>query len=79
MQRDHGLPGAGPAVDDERPAARARMTASWSEASVPSTSRMRADRAPPRLATKADWSSSEAVLSGPRTPSSPCVAKTSSQ
>ena len=39
----------------------ARMMASWSAWMVPSTSRIRADRLLPRLAMKADWSSSARV------------------
>jgi hypothetical protein len=41
---------------------------------VPSTSRIRAERLLPRLAMKADWSSSDAAC-----PSSPSEVNTSSQ
>ena len=49
------------------------MMASWSAWMVLSTSRMRGERLLPRLAMKADWSSSAAC------PSSPSGLKTSSQ
>ena len=49
------------------------MMASWSAWMVPSTSRIRPDLLPPRLAMKADWSSSAAW------PSSPSGVNTSSQ
>ena len=41
------------------------MMASWSAWMVPSTSRIRGERSVPRLAMKADWSSSEACVSNP--------------
>ncbi len=73
MQSDDGLPGTRTAVDDESAAESARMMASWSAAMVPSTSCIRGDRLAPRLAMKADWSSSAAC------PSSPFGVNTSSQ
>ena len=39
--------------------------ASWSAWMVPSTSRIRGVRLPPRVAMKADWSSSAAVWVSP--------------
>ncbi len=50
------------------------MIASWSAWMVPSTSRIRGERAPPRLAMKADWSSRAAEC-----PSNPSAVNTSSQ
>jgi hypothetical protein len=50
------------------------MMASWSAWIVPSTSRMRADRLLPRVAMKADWSSSAAAW-----PANPSDVNTSSQ
>jgi hypothetical protein len=50
------------------------MTASWSGAMVASTSRIRLDRVLPRLAMKADWSSSAAAC-----PANPSDVNTSSQ
>ena len=73
MQGDDGLARTRTAVDDESAAESARMMASWSAWMVPSTSRIRADRLLPRLAMKADWSSSAAC------PSSPSAVNTSSQ
>jgi hypothetical protein len=49
------------------------MMASWSAWMVPSTSRILGDRLLPRLAMKADWSSSAAC------PSNPSGVNTSSQ
>jgi hypothetical protein len=50
------------------------MMASWSAAMVPSTSRIRGERLLPRLAMKADWSSSATAF-----PASPAAVNTSSQ
>jgi hypothetical protein len=52
------------------------MMASWSAWMVPRTSRMRGDRWLPRLAMKADWSSSAGK---PASPASSEGVKTSSQ
>ena len=73
MQRDDGLP-----CPDRRrrrgAADPARMMASWSAWMVPRTSRIRGDRLLPRLAMKADWSSSAAACL-----LNPSEVKTSSQ
>ena len=60
-------------ADRRAPRELARMIASWSAWTVASTSRIRGDRWPPRLAMNADWSSSAAC------PSKPSEVKTSSQ
>ena len=59
------LPVPGPPSTTSAPRDPARMMASWSAWMVPSTSRIRADRLLPRLAMKADWSSSAACPSNP--------------
>ena len=67
------LPVPGPPSTTRAPREDARMMASWSDWIVPSTSRIRGERLLPRVAMKADWSSSAAW------PSSPSAVKTSSQ
>ena len=60
VQRDDGL-AVPAAVDDERAAGARTDDGVLSAWMVPSTSRIRPDRSPPRLAMKADWSSSDGV------------------
>ena len=68
------FPVPGPPSTTSAPFDPARMIASWSAWIVASTSRIRGERLLPRLAMKADWSSSAAAC-----PVNPSGVNTSSQ